>query len=83
MGRAWQTALGLALVGVVGLSLGFLTAYAQEWLCEQLGSLANSAGSWALVAFVLALLAADARTAALSGCLGLLALLVAQRRSLR
>lgn len=63
------------LVGIVGVSLGFLTAYAQEWLPDELGSLANSAGSWALVAFVLALLAADARTAAFFGFLALVALL--------
>jgi hypothetical protein len=67
----------LGLVGIVGLSLGILTAYAQEWLPQELGSLANSTGSWALVAFLLALvLAVGARSAALIGSLALLTLLV-------
>jgi hypothetical protein len=64
-GPAGQTTLLLAVVGAVGLTLGVLTAYAQEWLPDELGSLANSAGSWALVAFLLALLAKDTRAAAL------------------
>lgn len=64
------------IVAVVGLFLGVLTAYAQEWLPEDLGSLANSSGVWALVAFALALLATGPRTAAIHGCVALLALLV-------
>ena len=75
-GRTGRTAPGLVLVGIAGLSLGFLTAYAQEWLPDELGSLANSAGSWALVAFTLALLAVDGRTAVSFGCLALVALLI-------
>jgi len=39
-----------------GLVVGGLTAYAQEWLPAEVGSLANSAGSRALVAFGLAAL---------------------------
>ena len=67
----------LGLVGAVGLLLGVLTAYAQGWLPLELGSLANSAGSWALVAFLLAhLMAVGARSAAWIGSLALLALLV-------
>ncbi len=67
----------LGLVAVVALALGVLTAYAQEWLPAELGSLANSAGSWSLVAFLLAwLLATSERSAALIGSLALLALLV-------
>lgn len=67
----------LALAGIVALALGVLTAYAQEWLPAELGSLANSSGSWALVAFGLALLlATGVRNAAVIGSLALLALLV-------
>ena len=46
----------LAQVIGVGLVAGGLTAFAQGWLPAQVGSLANSAGSWVLVAFLLALL---------------------------
>jgi hypothetical protein len=65
-----------AVVVVVALTLGVLTAYAQGWLPEQLGSLANSAGSWSLVAFIAALLiATSAPEAAVFGSLSLLGLL--------
>ncbi len=74
-GRAGSTLLGLLLVGAAGLALGVLTAYAQAWLPEDLGSLANSSGTWALIAFALALAAAGPRIAALFGCVALLALL--------
>jgi hypothetical protein len=47
----------------------------QVWLPEDLGSLANSSGTWALVAFALALLAVVARAAAFFGCVALPALL--------
>ncbi len=60
---------------VVGLLLGVITAFAQGWLPEDLGSLANTSGPWALVAFTLALMATDARGAAACGCIALLALL--------
>jgi len=44
-----------AAVGVsAGLIIGALTAYAQGWLSDATTSLANSAGPWALVAFVVA-----------------------------
>jgi len=65
----------LSIVAVVGLALGVLTAYSQNWLPQELGSLANSSGSWALVAFGLALLGSDFRVALASGTLGLLTLL--------
>ena len=56
--------------------MGVLTAYAQGWLPEQLGSLANSAGTWALVAFIASLLiATSAPEAAVFGSLSLLGLL--------
>ena len=47
----------LAVALGAGLVLGVLTAYAQGWLPDELGSLANSSGSWVLVAFLVALLA--------------------------
>ena len=74
--RPRSTAILLAQVGAVGLSFGALTSFAQEWLPEELGSLANSSGPWALVAFVLALMATDGRVAALLGFLALLTLLL-------
>jgi hypothetical protein len=64
-----------ATVGLLGLALGVLTAYGQEWLPREVGSLANSSGSWALAAFLLALLATGPRVAAACGALALLALL--------
>lgn len=67
--------LAPVLAGAVGLALGFLTAYAQGWLPVEVGSLANSSGSWTLVAFLLALLATSAPLAALCGALALLGLL--------
>ncbi len=67
----------LGLVGAVGLALGVVTAYAQGWLPPELGSLANSAGSWGLVAFLLAYgLAVGLRSGALIGSLALFALLL-------
>ncbi len=50
-------------------------AYAQEWLPAELGSLANSSGSWTLLAFGLALLAPTRAAAAATGALVLAALL--------
>ena len=64
-----------ATVGLLGLTLGVLTAYGQEWLPQEVGSLANSSGSWTLAAFLLALLATGPRVAAACGALALLALL--------
>jgi len=49
---------------VVGLFIGALTAYAQGWLSDGLGSLANSAGPWSLAAFLVAMLTRRAPTAA-------------------
>jgi hypothetical protein len=59
----------------VALALGVLTAYAQGWLPQKMGSLANSAGSWALVAFALSLMATSGWLAAVFGSASLLALL--------
>ena len=64
-----------AAVGLLGPALGVLTAYGQEWLPPAVGPLANSSGSWALAAFLLALFATGPRVAAACGALALLALL--------
>ena len=67
--------LTMGLVGVLSVALGVLTAYGQEWLPREVNSLANSAGSWSLIAFLLALLATGPRVAAACGALSLLSLL--------
>ncbi len=58
-----------------GLLLGALTSFAQGWLPDGLRSVSNSAGSWCLVAFVLAARTSRRLVAALVGSLTLLALL--------
>ncbi len=63
------------LVASTAVFMGVVTAFAQGWLPEQVGSLANSSGSWALLAFLLARLAATPAAAAGFGSLSLLALL--------
>jgi hypothetical protein len=63
------------IVTFFGLTLGVATAYAQGWLPPEMGSFANSVGSWALLAFLLALLADDTRAAAVLGFLALATLL--------
>lgn len=65
----------LAVVGVSSLAAGALTSLGQTWLPDEARSIANSAGSWALVAFLLALLATTAWVAAACGTEALLALL--------
>jgi len=47
-------AVGLALAVAAGLAVGVATAYFQGWLGDGLNSLANSAGPWSLVAFLVA-----------------------------
>ena len=64
-----------AFVGLLGLTLGVLTAYGQAVLPQEMGSFANSSGSWALTAFLLALVAANQRMAAALGFLALITLL--------
>ena len=66
----------LALAGLSGATLGVATAYAQGWLPDELGSLANSSGTWALLAFLLALPATNVRMAAVLGFVALVTLLV-------
>ena len=63
------------LVALIAVLTGMVTAVAQGQLPEQVTSLANSSGSWALVAFLLASLAATPAVAAGFGSLSLLALL--------
>jgi len=60
---------------LVAVGLGGLTALGQAHLPEVLGPLANSSGSWTVVAFGCALVARSPRSAALVGGLTLLALL--------
>ena len=67
--------LRATLVGVLGLTFGVATAYAQAWLPHEVGSLANSVGSWALLAFLLAFLGATPRAAAFLGFLALVTLI--------
>jgi hypothetical protein len=60
----------------VGVALGVATAYGQFWLPSEVASLANSSGSWSLVAFVVALRSRTPRIAALCGALALAGLLL-------
>ena len=69
------TSVYALVVCVAGFALGVLTVFAQAWLPHEMGSLANSSGSWALVAFLLALLASNRSTAAVFGFLALITLL--------
>ena len=64
-------AAGALLVLVVAVGLGALTELGQSWLPQSTASLAHSGGSWAAVAFVLALLATGTGRAVLWGLLGL------------
>ena len=73
--REYGPVLRATLVGVLGLTFGVATAYAQAWLPHEVGSLANSVGSWALLAFLLALLGTTPRAAALLGFVALVMLL--------
>jgi peptidoglycan/LPS O-acetylase OafA/YrhL len=75
-GAADRPGLLLPAVTAAGAVLGGLTAFGQQWLPSQVGSLANSVGTWATVAFCLALLARRRATALGSGALALLALVI-------
>lgn len=57
----------------MGFVAGGLTAYAQGWLGNGVGSLANSAGPWALAAFAVALFARGVGSAVSSSTLTLIA----------
>lgn len=57
----------------VGTVVGVSTVYGQAWLPDVLAPLANSSGSWSVVAFAVALLAPNMRTAVAVGVLTLAA----------
>jgi hypothetical protein len=59
---------------IVGLAVGGVTAPAQGWLPDNFGSLANSAGPWALVAFLVALTTRRVSLSALGAALALMAM---------
>src|SRR5687768_978511 len=65
----------ILLVIVIGFSFGMLTAYGQAFLPNSLTSLANSSGSWSMLAFLIALRAHNVWISALSGTLTFFALL--------
>ncbi|MER7082987.1 hypothetical protein SAMN02982929_01997 [Saccharopolyspora kobensis] len=76
-GQAAQRHLSaLAVAVAAGLALGALTAFGQQWLPESLAPLANSASSWALTAFLVALLATRDGVAAASGSFVLVCMLI-------
>jgi Family of unknown function (DUF6518) len=64
-----------AVAAAAGLILGALTAVGQGVLPDVVRSLSNSAGSWCLMAFVLAMMTARRVVAAVIGALTLAALL--------
>lgn len=74
--QAIESAGRVGLVAFLGLTLGIVTAHAQAWLPHEVESLANSVGSWALIAFLLALLGTTPRFAAILGFVALVTLLV-------
>lgn len=74
-GREHGPVLRATLVGLLGLTFGVATAYAQAWLPHEVGSLANSVGSWALLAFLLALLGTSPGAATLLGLTALVTLI--------
>ena len=55
--RSASTVTVIGLAAVVGLAVGALTSVGQAVLADAAGSLANSAGPWALTAFLVARLA--------------------------
>lgn len=68
---------GAAVSAVAGFAIGVLTSFGQGFLPGTLSSVANSAGSWSLAAFGLALALADRRPArgAVIGAIALAAML--------
>jgi len=74
--RSSVSALTVFAAGAgVSFGLGVLTAYGQGWLPDGAGSLANSVGPWAVVAFLLAFATAHRASAVAMGSVSLLALL--------
>lgn len=69
--RTLPQVAGVTLAIGAGLAVGALTAYGQGWLADDLGSLANSAGPWAITAFVVAMLAPGAISGAVWAAIAL------------
>lgn len=69
-----RTIKELAFVGVAGLLLGALTSFGQTWLPDEARSIANSAGTWSLLAMALASVASSRWRAAMAGAEALIAL---------
>ena len=65
-----------ALVAVCGALIGVLTSFGQGFLPFELSPLANSAGSWSLAAFLLAMVEVSPRRSALLGTVALATMLV-------
>ena len=65
----------VALVAVGGTTVGVLTSIGQGFLPFELSPLANSAGSWSLAAFALALVEGVPRRAAVLGAVALVTML--------
>jgi hypothetical protein len=65
----------LGIAAAIAVALGVLTAYGQHWLPDDVGSLANSAGPWVVVAFTLAWRATTRALAAATGAIALVTLL--------
>ncbi|WP_106248410.1 DUF6518 family protein [Allonocardiopsis opalescens] len=72
--RTWPAPLAIALGA--GAAIGCLTSYAQGLLPDGLAPLANSAGSWSAIAFLLGTLSRHAWVCALIGVLSLAAMVV-------
>lgn len=66
----------LGSIAAAGSALGVLTVYGQLLLPAEIGSLANSSGSWSLAAFLLARRAGRPLLAAACGAIALFGLLV-------
>lgn len=65
-----------ALVAVWGALIGALTSFGQGFLPFELSPLANSAGSWSLAAFLLAMVEVSPRRSAVLGAVALATMLV-------
>lgn len=70
------TLLPLAAAGGVGVVAGGLTSYGQALLPDALDSMANSAGSWSLIAFLLGTLSPRPWVSTVIGALSLAAMVV-------
>ena len=66
---------GLFVATGAGLAIGIVTSVGQGSLPEALAPLANSSASWCLCAFVIAMVAQEPRSGALTGFVSLVAML--------